>query len=217
MNNTQRICLVILTSFILFACSKQDKAIGQIEQFINAQNIDKTKGDWKQNLNKPPLLVFTEDKQYLWSMKTNKGDILIELKARESPMHVSSTIYLTKLGFYDNIVFHRIIPGFMAQGGDPLGMGAGGPGYEYNGEFESNLSHSKAGMLSMANRGAGTDGSQFFLTFRETAYLDGRHTLFGEVIEGLETLKTLETFGSRRGKTSEKIEIVKAEIIVKDI
>jgi len=215
MNNIKKPSTIILMSLVLFACTKQDQAIEQIDMFIASQTIDKTKGDWKQNLKIPPLLVFLDNSQYLWKMKTNKGNIIIELKHKESPMHVSSTIYLTQLGFYDNIVFHRIIPGFMAQGGDPLGMGAGGPGYEYNGEFESSLSHTKPGMLSMANRGAGTDGSQFFLTFKETAYLDGRHTIFGEVIEGFETLKLLETFGSRNGKTKEKIEILQATIEVK--
>ncbi len=215
MNSIQKWLFVLLVSFVLQACTKQDPAIEQVNSFIATQEIDKTIGDWKQNLKKPPLLVFSENNQYLWKMATSKGDILIELKAKESPMHVSSTIYLTRLGFYDNIVFHRIIPGFMAQGGDPLGMGAGGPGYEYNGEFESKLSHSKPGMLSMANRGAGTDGSQFFLTFKERAYLDGRHTIFGEVIEGFETLKALESFGSRSGKTKEKIEILKATIEVR--
>jgi len=215
MKNSQKLVFVVIMAFVLQACTKQDQAIEQIEQFIVSQEIDKTRGDWKQNLKKPPLLIFSENTQYLWKMKTNKGDIVIELKAKESPMHVSSTIYLTRLGFYDNIVFHRIIPGFMAQGGDPLGMGAGGPGYEYNGEFESKLSHSKPGMLSMANRGAGTDGSQFFLTFNATPHLDGRHTIFGEVIEGLETLKILASFGSRNGKTKEKIEILKTTIEVK--
>lgn len=215
MKNQHKIIVALLVAFVISACSKQDPAIEQVNAFIKTQEINKTKGDWKQNLNKPPLLVFSDGIKYLWNMKTNKGDILIELKAKESPMHVSSTIYLTQLGFYDNIIFHRVIPGFMAQGGDPLGMGAGGPGYEYNGEFESSLSHSKPGMLSMANRGAGTDGSQFFLTFKETAYLDGRHTIFGEVIDGFETLKSLESLGSRSGKTKEELKIIKATIEVK--
>jgi len=208
--------LLTLVGGLLMSCSQQDGAISQIESFIAESNIDNITEGWKQKgLPKPPKLDFTDGKKYFWWMQTNKGDILIELKAKESPMHVSSTIYLTVLKFYDNIIFHRVIPNFMVQGGDPLGVGVGGPGYSYMGEFDSSLSHDKAGILSMANSGAGTDGSQFFITFKETPHLNGRHTVFGEVVEGLETLKELEKFGSRSGKTSEKLFITKAEILVK--
>jgi cyclophilin family peptidyl-prolyl cis-trans isomerase len=107
-------------------------------------------------------------------------------------MHVSSTIYLSRLGFYDGITFHRVIPGFMAQGGDPLGNGRGGPGYKYAGEFDKRVKHDRPGLLSMANAGPGTDGSQFFLTFVPTPHLNGKHTIFGEVVEGMETVKEIE-------------------------
>jgi len=208
--------LLALICSLLLSCSQQDKAISQVESFISESKIDHATEGWKQKaLPKPPLLSFSSAKKYLWSLQTNKGNMLIELKQKESPMHVSSTIYLTVLGFYDNIIFHRVIPGFMAQGGDPLGVGVGGPGYTYMGEFESDLTHDKAGILSMANSGAGTDGSQFFITFKPTPHLNGRHTIFGEVIEGLETLKELEKYGSRSGKTSEKIFIKKASILIK--
>jgi cyclophilin family peptidyl-prolyl cis-trans isomerase len=207
---------LIATAILLFqGCTQQDKAISDIEKFISSADIDKSKGDWKQNLPKPPQLTFDVNRQYLWKLQTNKGDMLIELKAKESPMHVSSTIYLTTLGFYDDILFHRVIPGFMAQGGDPLGVGVGGPGYYYMGEFDSDLTHDKKGILSMANRGAGTDGSQFFLTFTATPHLDGRHTIFGELIEGDTTLESLAKLGSRSGKTKEELKIVKATIEVR--
>jgi cyclophilin family peptidyl-prolyl cis-trans isomerase len=212
---SSRILLISVAIMLFQGCSQQDKAISDIDQFISSADIDKSKGDWKQNLPKPPQLTFSNDKKYFWRLQTNKGEMLIELKAKESPMHVSSTIYLTTLGFYDDIVFHRVIPGFMAQGGDPLGVGVGGPGYSYMGEFESTLTHNKKGVLSMANRGAGTDGSQFFLTFTATPHLDGRHTIFGELVEGEETLENLAKFGSRSGKTKEKLLIVKALIEVK--
>jgi len=130
-------------------------------------------------------------------------------------MHVSSTVYLTTLGFYDGIIFHRVIPGFMAQGGDPLGNGRGNPGYEYDGEFDGKTSHSEPGILSMANSGPATDGSQFFITFVPTTFLDGKHTIFGKVVTGLEdSLTNIEALGSRSGKTKEVVQIIKASIRV---
>jgi peptidylprolyl isomerase len=116
------------------------------------------------------------------------------------------------MGFYDGLPFHRIIPGFMAQGGDPLGTGAGGPGYDYAGEFSPKAKHTAAGMLSMANRGPNTDGSQFFLTFAATPWLDGKHTIYGKVVDGLDTLKKMEAVGSESGKTSEPVKIEKVTI-----
>lgn len=210
-----RLATLFLAICCLFGCDRQDKGIADIKAFIAQADIDTTNGSWKQGLPKPPQVTFDPSKQYLWHLETNKGKLVVDLKAQESPMHVSSTIYLTTLGFYDNLVFHRVIPGFMAQGGDPLGVGVGGPGYTYMGEFESTLSHDKPGILSMANSGAGTDGSQFFLTFKATPHLNGLHTIFGEVIEGLAVLKELEKYGSRTGKTSEKVFIQKATIEVK--
>ena len=132
-------------------------------------------------------------------------------------MHVSSTIYLTNLGFYDNLTFHRVIPGFMAQGGDPIGNGRGNPGYKYDGEFDGDIGHGEAGMLSMANSGPGTDGSQFFITFQPTPFLNGKHTVFGKVVAGLEeSLTKIEALGSRRGKTKEEVKIIKATIRISD-
>jgi peptidyl-prolyl cis-trans isomerase B (cyclophilin B) len=124
-----------------------------------------------------------------------------------APLHVSSTIYLARLGFYDDVIFHRVIKGFMAQGGDPLGQGTGGPGYQYGGEFSRNARHDRPGLLSMANAGPGTDGSQFFLTFVATPWLDGKHTIYGEITEGMDTMKALEALGSRNGATSEPLGI----------
>jgi cyclophilin family peptidyl-prolyl cis-trans isomerase len=129
-------------------------------------------------------------------------------------MHVSSTIYLTRLGFYDSRVFHRVITGFMAQGGDPTGTGRRGPGYKYSGEFDASVKHDQPGVLSMANSGPGTDGSQFFITFVETPNLDGKHTIFGRVVEGMDTLKELEKAGGPRGKTKEKLVLESATISV---
>jgi len=137
------------------------------------------------------------------------GDVVIRLRPDLAPEHVERITTLANQGFYDGVKFHRVIPGFMAQGGDPIGNGTGGPGYQYAGEFAGGAKHDKPGMLSMANAGPGTDGSQFFLTFVPTGYLDGKHTVFGETVKGTDTLKALESAGSASGKTKEKLEITK--------
>ncbi|WP_339723422.1 peptidylprolyl isomerase [uncultured Paraglaciecola sp.] len=206
---------LVLISLIFCGCDLfQDQAIKQAEQFISQQNIDKTQEDWKTSLSLPPEFSFNPDKTYLWHLTTSQGDISIELMPDIAPIHVSSTIYLTTLGFYDNTIFHRVIPGFMAQGGDPLGTGRGNPGYQYAGEFSDTLKHAKGGLLSMANSGPNTDGSQFFLTFTATPWLDGKHTIFGQVTQGLDVLENIEKLGSRSGKVSEKVVIIKATISV---
>jgi len=209
----------IIASFFLImtlaACCGPDPAIKNTNDFIAKQVIDKTAPVWKTKLAKPQLLTFTQGKDYFWELQTSQGNLTIKLFTDSAPMHVSSTIYLTKLGFYDDLTFHRVIPGFMAQGGDPLGNGRGNPGYKYNGEFGGETSHNEPGILSMANSGPGTDGSQFFITFKPTPFLDGRHTVFGKVVKGLEdNLTKIETLGSRSGRTKEEIKIIKATIRV---
>lgn len=194
--------------------SNTDPAIAAIDKQIADLKIDKSNASWKTRLPKPTQVTFTAGKKYFWVLDTTKGPIEVRLLADSAPMHVTSTIYLTNLGFYDGIAFHRVIPGFMAQGGDPLGNGTGGPGYQYDGEFGGSAKHDKPGVLSMANAGPGTDGSQFFLTFVETNYLNGKHTVFGETVKGTETLKALEAAGSQSGRTKEKLEIKKATIRV---
>ena len=184
--------------------------VAEMQAFIATQAIDKSKSDWKTKLPRPPQLKFADGKTYTWQLKTNKGEMKIRLMPDVAPMHVSSTIYLTELGFYDGTGFHRVITGFMAQGGDPLGNGRGGPGYSYDGEFDKAVKHDRPGLLSMANAGPGTDGSQFFLTFVATPHLDGKHTIFGAVVDGMDTVKALEARGSGSGKTSEPLVIVKA-------
>jgi len=176
--------------------TSSDATIKACDEFIASQSVDKSKKGWNQKLSKPPKFTFTEGVSYIWHIETNKGRLLVELMPKVAPMHVSSTIYLSRIGFYDGIKFHRVIPDFMAQGGCPLGTGTGGPGYEYDGEFDPSVKHTQGGLLSMANRGPGTDGSQFFLTFKATPWLDDKHTIFGKVIEGTDVLKTLESLGT---------------------
>jgi len=168
--------------------------------------------EWKLKLTKPEQRQFDANKEYFWVLETNKGNIKIKLMPEVAPMHVTSTMFLTEKGFYDGTIFHRVIPDFMAQGGDPLGTGTGGPGYKYAGEINPNVKHDRPYLLSMANAGPNTDGSQFFLTFKPTPWLDGKHTIFGEVVEGQDVVKKLEAAGSPSGKPTEELKIVKARI-----
>ena len=185
--------------------SDNDVAIAALDRFIAEQAIDRKPIDWKTRLPRPPQADFDASKRYFWNIATNVGDIKIQLMPEIAPMHVSSTVYLARLGFYDGVIFHRVITGFMAQGGDPLGKGIGGPGYDYDGEYSTRARHDRGGLLSMANAGPGTDGSQFFITFVPTRHLDDKHTIFGEVVEGMETVQQLEKRGSSSGRTSEDL------------
>jgi len=215
MNNKKNIIASLFLIMTLTACCGPDEAIKKANDFIANQAIDKTDTAWKTQLTKPPLLTYTPGKDYFWELQTNQGHLTIKLFTDSAPMHVSSTIYLTKLGFYDDLTFYRVIPGFMAQGGDPIGNGAGNPGYKYEGEFEGEIGHTEAGMLSMANAGPGTDGSQFFLTFIPTPFLDGKHTVFGKIVADLDgSLAKIEALGSRGGRTTETVKIIKASIRV---
>ncbi len=193
----------------------KDGAMEQIDQQIAKAKVDKSKPGWKTSLTKPTVVTFDTKNTYYARMVTNKGTILIKFLPDVAPMHVTSFAYLTKLGFYDGVSFHRVITGFMAQGGDPLGTGSGGPGYQFAGEYKPEVKHGKGGLLSMANAGPGTDGSQFFLTFVPTPWLDGKHTIFGEVVEGMDVLKKLEAAGSQSGRTSEPLKMEKVTIVVK--
>ena len=119
------------------------------------------------------------------------GKVKIELYADKTPKTVQNFIDLSNSGFYDGIIFHRVIPGFMAQTGDPDGTGSGGPGYTFKDEFHPSLSHDSAGILSMANRGPNTNGSQFFITYGPQPHLDNMHSVFGKVVEGLELIEAI--------------------------
>lgn len=124
-------------------------------------------------------------------IKTNYGDIKLELFAQRAPLTVANFIKLAEKDFYDGVIFHRIIPDFMIQTGDPTGTGRGGPGYTFKDEFHPELKHAKPGILSMANSGPNTNGSQFFITLKPTPGLDGRHSVFGQVIEGMDVVEKI--------------------------
>lgn len=124
-------------------------------------------------------------------LKTNKGDIHATMFASDVPMTVANFLNLAKRGYYDGLTFHRVIPNFMIQGGDPSGTGSGGPGYKFGDEFQPNRVHDKAGIFSMANAGPGTNGSQFFITHGPTPHLDGKHSVFAEVTEGQDVVDAI--------------------------
>jgi len=124
-------------------------------------------------------------------MSTSKGDIEATLYASKAPMTVANFLNLAKRGYYDGIVFHRVISGFMVQGGDPAATGRGGPGYKFGDEFHPSLKHDKAGIFSMANAGPGTNGSQFFITMAPTGMLDNRHSVFGSVTKGQDVVNKI--------------------------
>lgn len=165
---------------------ESDPAIAIIDQFATTcADPDFSDPTWKQLLPAPPKVDFTPSRTYSWSMVTSQGTMKFRLLPDHAPRHVAAILYLVRLGFYDDLSFHRVIQNFVAQGGDPLGTGGGGPGYRLLGEFDASVTHDGAGTLSTANTGQSfTDGSQFFITFVATPNLDGLHTIAGRLVEG---------------------------------
>lgn len=138
----------------------------------------------------PPMTI-DENKTYLATFKMAKGgEFVVELFADKAPVTVNNFVFLAQQGYYNGTTFHRVLEGFMAQGGDPTGTGTGGPGYQFEDEF-SDLTFDKPGLLAMANAGPNTNGSQFFITYAPTPHLNGLHTIFGEVIEGMDVVNSI--------------------------
>ena len=150
-------------------------------------------------------MMIDADKKYSATIETTRGSIVCDLFAKEAPMTVNNFVFLAKEGFYDGTVFHRVIGDFMVQGGDPTGTGRGGPGYKFADEFKGNSNKHKVGTLSMANAGPGTNGSQFFITHIATDWLDGKHTVFGQVRTGQDVVNTI-----KQGDTLKSISIEEA-------
>jgi len=160
----------------------------------------------------PPSGALDTSKTYLAHFKTERGEIVAELYADKVPLTVENFVTLARSGFYDGTTFHRVIPGFMAQGGDPTGTGRGGPGYQFDDEFHPDLRHKGAGVLSMANAGPGTNGSQFFITYGDTPHLDDRHSVFGRVVEGMEVLNSIrERDPGRDPNPGDRIDTIEIE------
>jgi peptidyl-prolyl cis-trans isomerase B (cyclophilin B) len=148
----------------------------------------------------PPSGALDTSKTYTARFKTERGDIVAELYADRAPLTVENFVNLARAGFYDGTTFHRVIKGFMAQGGDPTGTGTGGPGYQFGDEFHPSLRHDGAGTLSMANAGPGTNGSQFFITHSATPHLDDKHSVFGRVTEGMDVVSALRERDPQRDR-----------------
>lgn len=155
--------------------------------------------------NSPPELQIDQAKKYNVTMETSKGTIQIELYPEYAPTTVNNFVFLAREGFYDGLSFHRVISNFMVQGGDPTGTGSGGPGYKFKDETYGNPLKHDAGVLSMANAGPNTNGSQFFITHAPQPHLDGRHTVFGRVTAGKDVVDSI-----RQGDKMTKVTVSEA-------
>jgi peptidyl-prolyl cis-trans isomerase B (cyclophilin B) len=163
----------------------------------------------KKQYDAPPQMKIDPNKKYTATLDTSRGKIVIDLYAREAPKTVNNFVFLAREGFYDGVMFHRVIADFMIQGGDPTGTGTGGPGYTFEDEVDPAKNphkHDKPGVLSMANRGPDTNGSQFFITHVPTPHLDGKHTVFGQVREGQDVVNQIQ-----KGDTIESVTIEENE------
>lgn len=161
--------------------------------------------------DRPPEMVIDPGKDYHATFVTEKGPVKIKLFAEEAPETVNNFVFLAREGYFDGTTFHRVIKDFMVQGGDPTGTGMGGPGYRIPDEFHPELRHDRPGILSMANAGPNTGGSQFFITHVATPWLDDRHAVFGEVVEGMDVVYAIRERDPQRdrepGDRIERVEI----------
>lgn len=155
--------------------------------------------------DRPPEMQIDPAKMYRITMETTRGTIELELYPQYAPKTVNNFVFLTREGFYDGVVFHRVISDFMIQGGDPTGTGRGGPGYTFEDEFKGNPLKHDSKVISMANAGPGTNGSQFFITHSPQPHLDGRHTVFGKVVKGQEIVDAI-----RQGDKMERVSVTES-------
>jgi peptidyl-prolyl cis-trans isomerase B (cyclophilin B) len=210
MNSLRRLQLLAILSLavlVLVACGGEEEEGGVAASPTVA---GATSPAAIKTYEEPPPMTIDPEKSYTAVIHTEKGDIRLELFAADAPQTVNNFVFLAREGFYDGVTFHRVIPDFMAQAGDPTGSGSGGPGYTIPDEF-SERTH-EAGVLSMANTGQpNSGGSQFFITYTPQHHLDGRHSVFGRVIEGTDVVETLtprQTPGEPPGDRIESIEII---------
>ena len=152
--------------------------------------------------NRPPEMTIDVKKTYRAKIETNRGTIELELYPRHAPFTVNNFCFLAGEGFYDGVTFHRVIANFMIQGGDPTGTGRGGPGYKFQDELIGNPLKHERGVISMANAGPNTNGSQFFITHAPQPHLNGRHTVFGKVVSGMEVVDAI-----RQGDRIERVTV----------
>ena len=158
-----------------------------------------------QQWSAPPDMQIDTDATYEATIDTDKGTITLELYPEHAPQTVNNFVFLAEEGFYDGVAFHRVIDDFMVQGGDPTGTGRGGPGYTFEDELDGNPLTHERGVLSMANAGPNTNGSQFFITHAPQPHLDGRHTVFGKVTDGMDVVDSIT-----QGDTMQSVTVSKA-------
>jgi cyclophilin family peptidyl-prolyl cis-trans isomerase len=165
----------------------------------------------QKSYDRPPEMALKPGYEYHAIFTTGKGTVRVRLFAENAPETVNNFVFLARDGYFDGTTFHRVIKDFMVQGGDPTGTGTGGPGYRIPDEFHPELRHDKPGVLSMANAGPNTGGSQFFITHVATPWLDDRHAVFGEVVEGMDVVNSIEERDPQRarepGEAIERVEI----------
>ena len=197
-----RLIAAVLTLAAVFAltaaCGSDD---GEPDETTSTQTQTQTqskpteepKSSGPKKYDAPPSMTIDPDKKYTATFNLEKGEsFVIELFAKEAPTTVNNFVFLARDGYYDDVTFHRVIPGFMAQGGDPTGTGTSGPGYTIPDEFSPLRRHDSAGVLSMANTGSpNSGGGQWFITFVPTPHLDDAHTVFGKVVEGMEVVNDI--------------------------
>jgi len=202
------LALLALGSIMVTACgSAQDGAAATTEAEVPGAALQ-----WSS----PPPMQIDPSRSYEAVFTTELGEIRVRLFADQAPMTVNNFVFLARQGYYDNTTFHRVLPGFMAQGGDPSGTGAGGPGYTFEDEFNPDLQFDRPGLLAMANRGPDTNGGQFFITYAPTPHLNGLHTIFGEGVEGTDVLNSLTPRDPQANPDYQGDTLVSVEIIESD-
>ena len=196
---------IVATVFLLNQPKEKDEIMGPLTSLAPEQR--------NGYYNSPPEMILNLQHDYRAVIVTERGDITVDLYEGITPTTVNNFVFLARQGFYNGVTFHRVLDGFMAQGGDPTGRGSGGPGYTFQDEALDKTSFDRAGLLAMANAGANTNGSQFFITFVPTPHLNGRHTIFGEVIEGSEVLDKLTRRNPQANPTSPGDKILRIDIL----
>lgn len=171
--------------FIVFSVIQQSSGTSEVK------STEMPTQSFNFQWNQSPEMTIESSRSYIATIRTETGDIVIRLFTEESPVTVNNFVFLAKQGYYDGVTFHRVISGFMAQSGDRTGTGSGGPGYSFEDEVNNGLNFDREGLLAMANSGPNTNGSQFFITYEATPHLNGLHTIFGEVMEGMDIVLSL--------------------------
>ncbi len=210
----------VLLLVLLVACAQPvvkdelNESLAVVEQEVVEAEQTEVKVEAAENVSAEIENLEVEDMNTIVELETSMGVMKIKLYDDKAPKTVKNFKDLVEKGFYDGTIFHRVIKNFMIQGGDPTGTGMGGPGYKIDDEFGAGLKHGKKGILSMANSGPNTGGSQFFITLVPTAWLDGKHAIFGELIEGQDVLDKIGSTPTGPGdKPKTEVKIVKAKIV----